>query len=158
MRRSVAASTRRDSNGLDIGARFAMLIGMRRITHSCGHEQEHYIIGEYAADYDKQAAKLSRSKCGPCRTQAAALVGSHHQTAAVELGLASLQGSPKQIAWAETIRIKRLSKLGPRDSDAVTLVARITDAKWWIDRRSDADAGLVAAAVSHLSVSTRYDQ
>ena len=151
MPRSISAGTRRDSIGLDIGARFGIVIGMRRITDSCGHEQEHYIIGEYAADYEKQAARLSRGECAPCRTQAAALIGLQNQTAAAELGLATLHGSPKQIAWAETIRIKRLSKLGP--SEAVALVARITDAKWWIDRRSDGDDGLVASAVAFLSIS-----
>jgi hypothetical protein len=123
---------------------------MRRITHSCGHEQEHYIIGEYAADYDRQAARLSRGKCDACRTQATALKASEARTVVLDLGLGELQGSPKQIAWAETIRAKRLSVLERRDRDAVMIVARITDAKWWIERRSDSDAVIIAAAGTHI--------
>lgn len=130
-----------------------MLPGMHRITHSCGHQQEHYIIGEYAADYDRQAARLSRGKCNACRTQAAALIASQTRTAALELGLVPLEGSPKQIAWAETIRAKRIAVLRQSNDEAVMVVARIADAKWWIERRSDADDGLVASAVSHLPVS-----
>ena len=135
-----------DSNGLDIADRFGMVLGMRRITHSCGHEQEHYIIGEYAADYDSQAAKLSRGKCDTCRTQAASLIASQNRTAVQELGLAALQGSPKQIAWAETIRAKRLSALRQHDSEAALAVAQVTDARWWIDRRSEPDAVMITSA------------
>jgi hypothetical protein len=125
---------------------------MRRITHSCGHEQEHYIIREYAADYDRQAARLSRGKCDACRAPAAALVASQTRTAILEVGLASLEGSPKQIAWAETIRAKRLSVLSRSDSGTVMIVARVTDAKWWIDRRSDPDDVLIASAGSYVPI------
>lgn len=125
---------------------------MHRITHSCGHQQEHYIIGEYAADYHRQAARLSRGKCDDCRMQATALIASQTRTAALELGLVPLEGSPKQIAWAETIRAKRISVLQRNNDEAVIVVARIADAKWWIERRSDADDGLVASAASHLSI------
>ena len=123
-----------------------MLLGMRRITHSCGHEQEHYIIGEYAADYDRQATKLSRGKCVACRTQAAALIASQNRAAALEFGLAALQGSPKQIAWAETIRVKRLPALRQHDSEAALAVAQVTDARWWIDRRSEPDTVMITSA------------
>ena len=129
-----------------------MILGMRRIIHSCGHEQEHYIIGEYAADYDRQAAKLSRGKCAACSTQAAVLTASQTRATALKLGLAPLVGSPKQIAWAETIRAKRLAALQRDNSETVMIIARITDAKWWIDHRSDTDDGLVASARAYISV------
>ena len=141
-----------DSNRLDIRAQFGMLLCMRRIIHSCGHEKEHYIIGEYAADYDRQAAKLSRGKCAACSTQAAVLTASQTRAAALELGLAALEGNPKQIAWAETIRAKRLAALQRGNGETVMIVARITDAKWWIDHRSDADDGLIASARVYLSI------
>ena len=160
MQRPSPEDTRFDSNRLAFRAQFGMLVGMRRIIHSCGHEQEHYIIGEYAADYDRQAAKLSQGKCAVCSTKAAALTAVQTRAAALELGLASLEGSPKQIAWAETILAKRITALQRGNSETVMIVARITDAKWWIDHRSDADDGLVASARAYLSVdvSAREDQ
>ena len=134
-----------------------MLLRMRCITHSCGHQQEHYIIGEYAADYDRQVARLSRGKCDACRTQATTLIASQERSALLELGLVALEGSPKQIAWAETIRAKRISVLQRSDDKAVMVVAQITDAKWWIERRSDTDDNLIKLAVSHLSIASEAE-
>lgn len=66
--------------------------------------------------------------------------------AAMEQELPTLQGTAKQIAWAETIRQKLLERVNDvltkikdeRKTDAVIAVERITQqtsASWWIDRR-----------------------
>ena len=122
---------------------------MRRITHFCGHEQEHCFIGEYAADYDRQALRLSRRKCDDCGTKALEIVTSEMLAAFAPFEPAALQGSPKQIAWADTIRAKRLLALHRRDREAAASIAQIADAKWWIDKRSDSDAVIIASAAAH---------
>jgi hypothetical protein len=121
---------------------------MWRIMHSCGHEQDHYLIAEYAAGYDRQAAQLARRPCGGCRQQAAALAVSVERVAIAGLTPAMLRGSPKQVAWAETIRAKRLAALHRHDRQAAMSIAAVSDAKWWIDRRSEPDAILLASALS----------
>lgn len=124
---------------------------MWRITHTCGHDQEHYIIGEYAADYDRRAAVLSRRICDRCWGRSAALAVAADHAVTAGLISARLYGSPKQIAWAETIRAKCLARVQQYDRQAAASLARILEARWWIERRSEPDAGLIAA-VSDLSV------
>jgi hypothetical protein len=124
---------------------------MWRITHTCGHDQEHYIIGEYAADYDRRAAVLSRRTCDRCWGRSAALTVAAEHAATSGLIPAGLYGSAKQIAWTETIRAKCLSRVQQYDHQAAASLASVSEAKWWIERRSEPDAGLIAA-VSELSV------
>jgi hypothetical protein len=135
---------------MDIAACDGTLSAMQRIIHSCGHEQEHYIIGEYAADCDRKAIRLARQRCDACRTSAAEAMAVKARTAMMGLEPATLQGSSKQIAWAETIRAKRLSVLQCCDRDAATFLAGIVDAKWWIDRRSEPDAVIIASAAAQV--------
>lgn len=118
------------------------------IKHSCGHEQTHMLYGIFAADIDRQAARLARQKCKPCYL-AGKRMAEEVQAAAdipiiAELVLASLQGSPKQIAWAEGIRTKRISALQRRRHGGVNLVAAVVEAKWWIDYRNAPDGQLLS--------------
>lgn len=64
------------------------------------------------------------------------------------MNLPKLIGSPKQIAWAETIREDAVSRMGTRDTtgggwkwipdqERRALAARITTARWWIDHRDE---------------------
>ena len=123
---------------------------MWRITHTCGHDQEHYIIGEYAADYDRRAAVLSKRTCDRCWMRSAVLTVAAERAATFTLMPAGLYGSPKQIAWAETIRAKCLSRVQQYDRQAAASLARISEIKWWIERRSEPDPDLIAA-ISDLS-------
>lgn len=120
----------------------------RRIKHSCGHEQAHDIVGIFAVDYDRQAARLARQKCKPCYVgakRATEQAKATLDTAIVgDLALVELQGSPKQVAWAETIRVKRIAALHHTGCEAVTRLAGITEAKWWIDHRELPDDSLLA--------------
>ena len=142
--RSGGKPTRFDSTSWTLSAMSACMPAMRRITHTCGHDQDHYIIGEYAADCDRRAAYLARRICDGCRKYAATQAACAERAAIVTLKLVPLQGSPKQVAWAETIRSKRLSALQRQDSHAALSIAGVADAKWWIDRRSEPDAVLIA--------------
>ncbi len=120
----------------------------RQIKHSCGHEQAHDIVGIFAVDHDRQAARLARQKCKPCyigAKRATEQAAANLDTAIVgEIGLVELQGSPKQVAWAETIRVKRIAALHRTGCGGGAPLAGIAEAKWWIDHREMTDDGLLA--------------
>ncbi|MFC0708474.1 hypothetical protein [Azorhizophilus paspali] len=56
------------------------------------------------------------------------------QAEAAFLGLAKLKGSEKQVAWAQTIRHKRLQDAGG-DAERLLAIAGADTAKFWIDSR-----------------------
>ncbi|WP_242154828.1 hypothetical protein [Sphingomonas sp. BAUL-RG-20F-R05-02] len=124
-----------------------------RIAHACGHEQAHYLSG-FASQMDRKAAWLKTTKCKSCfvaekRTeQADAAAGD--SAAIAHLALSPLIGSDRQIAWASTIRAKRLAAMisatSPGDPADYRACLHVTDAKWWIDHRELSDAGLIAEA------------
>lgn len=118
------------------------------IKHSCGHEQTHMLYGIFAADIDRQVARLARQKCKPCYLAGKKVAEEARAAADVpiiaELVFASLQGSAKQIAWAEGIRTKRISALQRRGHGGVNLLAAVVEAKWWIDYRDVPDDQLLS--------------
>ena len=120
----------------------------RQIKHSCGHEQTHDIIGIFAVDYDRQAARLARQKCKPCyiggRKATEEAVATLDMAIVGDLALVELQGSPKQVAWAGTIRVKRIAALHRVGGEGGTRLAGIAEAKWWIDHREMTDDVLLA--------------
>lgn len=61
-----------------------------------------------------------------------------------EIILVELQGSIKQVAWAETIRLKRIAAFRRTGHAGVTQLAGIAKAKRWINHREQADDGLVS--------------
>lgn len=66
----------------------------------------------------------------------------------VESTLPELSGTPRQIAWAETIRNDLTDRLGwpsiaPETATVLKReIARHDDAQWWIDHRGSADSTL----------------
>ena len=130
------------------------------ITHSCGHTVEHQIYGTNAhGERDRKIAWLESTPCSECykaeKMEKTAQTNSN-------ANMAELEGSPKQIAWAEDIRAKALPTLAAmqekidngtgttelyikqRDAmqAAINEVREQTSAKWWIDHRDEKfDAG-----------------
>lgn len=134
-----------------------------RIAHVCGHEQAHYLSG-FASQMERKAAWLRTTQCKSCfvaekRTKEAdATAGASVSVA--HLDLPPLSGSDRQIAWAATIRAKRLAAIvatAPSD-DRIDRPACcvIGDAKWWIDHRDLSDRDLLAKAES-VAVASRMD-
>ncbi len=77
------------------------------ITHTCGHDHVHQLYGK-TADRERKEQWLASGVCPTCykaeqdaKRQAA---NEAAQAANAEAGLPALEGSEKQIAWAETIR------------------------------------------------------
>lgn len=144
------------------------------IQHRCGHEERHQLYGP-RRDREWKAKRLTERECEPCdtarvareRAEAAAAA----EAAATAQGLPALTGSPKQVAWAETVRQALLARLDAACADAVgqareleaegrmqfpagaadrvALAALVlqgeavlqTAASWWIDRRDCLLAG-----------------
>lgn len=130
------------------------------ITRACGHNEKVAIYGKY----DQRDAALEREKakvCAACyaarkdeaRLQAAQAAAEQAQAG----GLPALQGSEKQVAWAEQIRAQAIQAVDallaqqgdaqredPRWAKLEAAVAALrgqAQAAWWIDHRANgADA------------------
>ncbi|MBB4620010.1 hypothetical protein [Sphingomonas abaci] len=130
------------------------------VTHACGHMQLHHVLG-FTQQQQRKVALLEAAPCDSCRRstrQASGRAVSAEQVAALaHLALASLCGSPRQVAWAETIRVTRLtSLLADRDHgtpEACSACATIAEAKWWIDYRNLPLADLAARGVAAATIS-----
>jgi len=122
----------------------------QQIIHACGHEQGHYLTG-YDSQQERKAKWLKTTSCRNCfvaekRAEEAA-AAALSSAAIAHLDLPLLTGTDRQISWASTIRTKRLAALTNSDSGAgCNACLRVTDAKWWIDRRDLTDVDLMAAA------------
>jgi hypothetical protein len=123
-----------------------------QIAHACGHKQAHYLSG-FASQMDRKAAWLRTTNCKSCFVaekrleQADAAAGD--STAIAHLDLVALTGSDRQVAWASTIRAKRLAAIiaaTPPTHQTDLHACRITEAKWWIDHRDLSDADILAKA------------
>lgn len=84
------------------------------IQHSCGHEETRQLYGK-TSDRERKIAWLEDQPCSECyQKQLAEERQAENKAAADEnkaAGLPELQGSKKQIPWAETIRKKFVKKL-----------------------------------------------
>ncbi len=112
------------------------------ITHACGHEQAHSLTG-FASQQERKARWLRTTTCRTCfiaeKRSEQAHAAAQDSAAVAHLDLPALTGSDRQIAWASTIRAKRLatvvasSAIGAESDHRACLL--VTDAKWWIDNR-----------------------
>lgn len=121
-----------------------------KITHSCGHTVEHQIYGTNVhGEREKKAAWLESRLCYECYKKA-------QKEAVPDVGYVALEGSEKQIAWAEDVRAKvaplivdgqekanAASHRNPAVAAAMNAVLQElreqSSAKWWIDHRDTID-------------------
>jgi len=89
------------------------------IDHSCGHRASHSIYFYNAQDRDNQISKLERDVCPNCYF---AEQGKLAAVTAAEQGLPALEGSEKQISWAETIRQKKLPAILKESESAQKII------------------------------------
>ena len=86
------------------------------IKHICGHTQVHQIYGTNShGERDRKQAWLATCLCDDCyKAQQQAERDAKNAESAkanTEAHLPTLTGTPKQIAWAETIRAEKIKKL-----------------------------------------------
>lgn len=123
------------------------------ITHSCGHTEDIVVYGK-RADRERRIAWLESQLCAECWAREKA-----EQSAAS--GWAALEGSPKQIAWAEDLRSETMTAIDAlktrtedeagRKARVIAYLGGITSAAWWIDNRFSAGKGMVRRAIEHAA-------
>lgn len=137
------------------------------ITAICGHTYREQQYGPHRGR-ESRTAWLEGRDCPDCYTErkkaehaAASAIAAENNKAA---DLPALTGSPKQIAWAETIRAEKIAQLnalaarlaGGSNEGKVAMARTIiadriarTSAKYWIDNRTqEYDQEWVLAAVA----------
>jgi len=112
------------------------------ITHCCGHVVRHQIYGK-VSERENKASWLAEKPCTECwKAEQEAKRAEENARAlgqAKILELPELTGTPKQVAWATTIRAKALEGLEKelaKPNLAPQIVAVETSAKWWIENRT----------------------
>ena len=126
-----------------------------QIGRHCGHTETVQIYGtNVRGERERRAEWLATQPCSDCvgaqraeYRQASAVVLTAQAVAA---GLPALTGTPKQVAWAESIRMRLLDDLraaserGPQRDRAGGIMAvyiraasPVTEARDWIDHRND---------------------
>lgn len=115
------------------------------VTYACGHTEEIVVFGK-RADREKKIAWLESQLCAECRAREGAAQGAAK-------GWAALEGSPKQIAWAEDLRtesINAVQKIEARtETEAVhkdrliKYLGSINSAAWWIENHGCAGSRMI---------------
>lgn len=108
------------------------------VTYKCGHVGEVELFGKNA-DRERKLAYLATLECPECEHK-------HAEETAKENGLVELQGSEKQIGWAESVRIEKIANAEKelevcKDKAMVAKFMAWLKAQnvagWWIDHRYD---------------------
>lgn len=136
-------------------------MALTHITYKCGHSDNVQIYGTNVhGERDHKATWYNTINCPNCKKAEATQWCANN-------GCATLTGSDKQIAWAETIRHEVIAGLEivagtiPADSpetarqqarDIIDKAKAETRASWWIDNR---DSNIVQRAISYYRNSIR---
>ena len=114
------------------------------ITYKCGHKKEIDIFGkeEYREwKFNQLQSEAAEELCPDCKDKKAA-------EEAKEMGLLELEGSEKQVKWAENIRVEMLSDLSEHLEGYVAAIER---QKVALDKRiALGDEKKIATAKEHL--------
>jgi hypothetical protein len=122
------------------------------VDYTCGHSERIDLVGKVAIRY-RRIETMEKRECPTCRHKNELAAA---QKSAKEMQLPPLVGTPKQIAWAESIRAEKLrefngynkgfSILGVAPLTIADIPATIlaeTGARWWIDNRNHSHANEV---------------
>lgn len=125
-------------------------------TYKCGHEGEVFLRG--TPSKNRETLEWLRTKiCPKCsRAEEYAIESEQAAKEAKEKGLPELEGSEKQIKWAESLRRKALTspinnfdrKLLKSKNQKIKMIAQVcararekleteTSSRWWIDHRDE---------------------
>lgn len=118
------------------------------VNHSCGHTEEHNIVGTNVhGERDRKIEWLQSQVCSECYKAQKATERAEAAAAAAKqnANMPKLEGSEKQIAWAEQIRAKVLTPAimtatpkadAPAEVvEALESIKNETSASWWIDHK-----------------------
>ena len=106
----------------------------RDITHRCGHVEHHFLAGYWVCDKERDAARLERLKCTACVAEAKKAASVARVATAREqlvgVPLPPLTGTPRQVAWADSIRLEQVAALLRAAPTAVDPAVAMVDARW----------------------------
>ena len=121
-----------------------------QITHSCGHTQEHVLYGKHSGynGRDNKIEWLGTTLCKECwkkeQDNKKEKVNQEAAEKVNENGFIELQGSEKQIAWANTIRQEKWDEIQkrwgdkPHDNKPILNVFNVViNASEWIENRNE---------------------
>lgn len=161
------------------------------ITHTCGHDERIELFGK-TSERERRIEWLQERPCTECwkKERAAEAEARKNKEAAMiveKLGndaadavnalsnaTCTLEGSAKQVAWAEDIRSKCIARaldrlrdiaarlpgealaqqsavLAQQSAALASVIASKTSAAWWIDNRDDIDKAVVREAIKSLA-------
>ena len=161
------------------------------ITYACGHDERIELFGK-TSERERRIEWLQERPCTECwkKERAAEAEARKNKEAAMiveKLGdeaadavnalsnaTCTLEGSAKQVAWAEDIRAKCIARaldrlrdlaarlpgeataqqsaaLAARCNALASVIANKTSAAWWIDNRDDIDKAVVREAIKSLA-------
>ena len=133
------------------------IMAQYQITHSCGHTKTHQIFGTNSkGQRDNKRAWLATTLCEDCYKAEQNAKHAAENAAAAKANKAAalpeLTGTPKQIAWAESIRAAKIAELDgimkpdaangeypeiyAQCMDIINAVKNQTSASYWIDNRT----------------------
>lgn len=130
-----------------------------QVTYKCGHTTEMQLFGKISDRENKIEWYRNNCDCPDCKRKNHAKENQKASEQAQSLGLVALKGSEKQIAWAETIRVKAIEcaevvrkeiedKASNSATDEKTKLAfeiiiktieslvNNDESSWWIDNRN----------------------
>lgn len=115
-----------------------------KVTFSCGHEGFVRISGGKASEREWKANKMAEHECAECQKRRRESMikeeNKKSQEASKDHSFPALEGSEKQIAWANTIRMKFYDFCKANGFSADKIIAKETTAKFWIDNRFDVNS------------------
>ncbi|MFE1786665.1 hypothetical protein ACFW9F_29855 [Streptomyces sp. NPDC059506] len=131
------------------------------VARGCGHTEQVELTGPHARR-EQALARMAQEDCSACVQAQHQQQNAGSAAAAQAAGWPALAGTPRQVAWAETLRADAVAELR-RDAawwarqypeatgDPVAAIeARtlaVTNASWWIDTRRNAlESGVRLAA------------
>lgn len=136
------------------------------ISYTCGHIGTVNLIGPHRSR-ESRIAYLEKGECFDCYKQHATATASEQ---AHGLELPALVGTEKQIAWAETLRIAKLTDIEAvveQLSDhteyrhiliAVETISNETSAKQWIEWRYDAPKQIISHVLAAMKAAPTQEQ
>jgi len=114
-------------------------MGKVAIIMACGCQETHDIVGK-VKDRDKKAERIAERVCSACLKKANEKENVEAEKKSAEYGLIPLVGTPKQVAWATTIRLHVAEAAFEKKGVEATIErfnAASTSASWWIDNREE---------------------
>jgi hypothetical protein len=103
----LSVATRKRGENQNKGSKMAW----NSVTYKCGHTAHLQIYGSNAAQANKVAWLRDNQVCPDCAALAKANVAQASAAQNVANGLPTLEGSAKQIAWAESIRADKVAQI-----------------------------------------------